>query len=111
MDIMSLLGGGNIQDILSDSEKVKSFIPILVNLADTFKHENEHSICALASFEDGNPILRVVATKIVSIEIDGKFEEHIVISRNVKNSNDEDLKFNLLNMLIDHNQNGEEKTT
>lgn len=109
MDILNMFGSqGNVQDLLSDSNKVKTILPILSNIAETWKHENEHSICAIVSFEPGpngeqKPILRVVATKIVNIEINGQPIEHIVISRNVNGPSGEPLKFDLLDLLIAHN--------
>jgi hypothetical protein len=113
MDILNMFGSqDNIQDVLSDSNKVKTMLPILSGIAETWKHENEHSICALISFESNNsgektPILRVVATKIVNIEINGKPIEHIVISRNVTSPTGEALKFDLLSLLMQHNEQKE----
>lgn len=108
----SLINGENsIQEILSDSEKVKQFLPILYNLANTYKKEDEYSICALVSFEenkDGDlaPILRVVSTKIIGTEN----EKQIIVNRNINGVNGEPLKFNLLEMLIAHNTNEEKET-
>lgn len=103
MNIMDIMGGGltadKIPEILGDSAKVKELLPIFVGLADTFKEKGEHGVSALISFEEGQPILRVVTTKI--IEIDGA--KKFVINRNVKNG-ESDLVFNLLDLLTSHNE-------
>ena len=112
MNILDMLGGGfspdKIGEILSDSEKVKQFLPLLVNLADTYKLPDEHGISAICSFEDGSPILRVVATKIVETVIDDITVKQLVICRNIKNQSGEPIKFNLLSLIAANNEQKEE---
>jgi len=107
MDLLNMLGNpGSIQDVLSDSSKVKMFLPMLAGIAETYKLPDEHAVSAIISFEkqpdgENRPILRVVATKIEETEPGAK---KIVISRNVNGPNGEPLKFDLLSLLIAHNE-------
>ena len=68
-------------------------------MVDTFKLEGEHSIVAIVALEDGQPILRVVATRIV--------DNQIVCTRQVENSDGSPMKFNLLDLIAAHNEQEE----
>ncbi len=99
MDLLNMIGGDtkNISELLTDEKKLKSFLPLISNLADTFKLEGEDEIVALVSFEDGEPILRVMATKI---ENEGQENQRLIITRNLVNPADgTPMKFNLIDLL------------
>ena len=106
MDILGMLGGGNPSDLLSDSKKLEAILPMLEGLADTYKLQNEHAVVAMVAFEDGRPVLRVVATAIITVEIDGVKKQAPVISRNILDPQGKALKFDLLELLAANNTNG-----
>lgn len=103
MNFLNMLGieGGinaeNMGNILNDPEKVAQFLPIISNIADSFKLEGEQSVIAMVSIEENTPFIRVVATKIVK---DENGEDFLALSRNVNNpQTGEPLKINLIDLM------------
>lgn len=103
-DLSSLQNPDQIKALLGDSNKLKQFLPILNDIADTFKNEDEKTVSAIITFEKENeddenevakPILRLVATK----EIEGG----LLITRNVNAPTGDPIKIDLLDLLTGYN--------
>lgn len=110
MSIFDMLGGGfdpkNLGNMLSDPKKIEQFLPIISNIAESFKLKDENSIVAMVSIEENIPYLRVVATKVVK---DTEGNDILALSRNIDNpQTGEPMKFNLIDLL--KSQKIDEKT-
>lgn len=94
-----------VKKLLTDTGKVKDILPILEQISDTYKEDGEYCLGGWVAFEDGKPMLRIVATRIEENEENGK---ELVITRNlIDPSTDQPIKFDLLELLIGHNEEEE----
>lgn len=91
---MSMLDamGFDVNTILQDPQKLKTFIPVFEGLGKTFLKEGEKDFAFIGSFENGEPIIRMVALKAE--------DNKLIIARQINNpETGKPISINLLDLL------------